>query len=118
MPLRAWFSHRTKHEEHNRQDRALAHIAHIAPRALAHRATRALAHTAARRSPQAWLKIPREMLYMVVLVTSVEQMRRQEAINQFNGCILANETYPGVRDAQAEAVGRMRELQRPRRGGW
>ena len=44
--------------------------------------------------------------------------RLQDAINHFNGCILANESHPGVREAQEEAVGRMRKLQKPPRGRW
>ena len=34
----------------------------------------------------------------------------QSAIDHFNGCILANGTYPGVQEAQEEAVERMKSL--------
>ena len=36
----------------------------------------------------------------------------------FNGCVRANETYPGVREAQEEAVERMRTIQKPPRTWW
>ena len=40
----------------------------------------------------------------------------QEAIQQFNGCLLANDSYPGIRAAQEEAVGRLRQLTKEPRG--
>ena len=42
--------------------------------------------------------------------------RLQDAIEHFNGCILANETYEGVRESNEEAVARLRLLQQPMRG--
>lgn len=44
--------------------------------------------------------------------------RLQDAIEHFNGCVLANETYPGLREAQEEAIGKMRLLKKPGRGAW
>lgn len=42
--------------------------------------------------------------------------RLQDAINQFNGCVMANESYPGLRAAQEEAQRRMYELKKTPRG--
>ena len=41
--------------------------------------------------------------------------RLQEAIDHFNRCLLVNMSYPGAKEANEEAVKRMREAQRPRR---
>ena len=41
--------------------------------------------------------------------------RLQEAIDHFNHCLLANISYPGAKEANEEAVKRMREAQKPRR---
>ena len=42
--------------------------------------------------------------------------RLQEAIEHFNGCLVADERYPGAADANTEAVRTMRELQDPKPG--
>ena len=42
----------------------------------------------------------------------------QKAIEHFNGCIRVNGTYPGIEEAQEEAVGKMRLLEKPKRGVW
>lgn len=40
------------------------------------------------------------------------------AIDHFNGCLMANDSYPGLREAQLEAVAKMKLLQHPPRGQW
>ena len=42
----------------------------------------------------------------------------QAAIDHFNGCILINSTFPGVAEANEEAVTRMKELKKSPRGTW
>ena len=42
--------------------------------------------------------------------------RLQEAIQHFNGCLHANGTYPGAREASEEAVMRLREMKKPKTG--
>ena len=44
--------------------------------------------------------------------------RLQEAINHFNGAFRGNETYPDLRNAQAEAVARMTEIKKPKNKTW
>ena len=43
--------------------------------------------------------------------------RLQEAIQHFNGCLHANRTYPGAREASEEAVTRLRAMKKPK-AGW
>ena len=42
--------------------------------------------------------------------------RLQEAIEHFNGCLVADERYPGAADANSEAMRTMRALQDPKPG--
>ena len=57
-----------------------------------------------------------EMHYRLGMLLRTAPGRLQEAIQHFNGCLLANDSYPGVRDAQEEAVGRMNDLKKEPRG--